>query len=99
MKPEFILAHEWIGLEVEVVESPNPSEVGIKGIVVDETLNTFKIKTEKGLKIVAKRGRLFRVKFAGKVLRVKGDLVAFRPEERIKKGILMLKRAKGVRIW
>ena len=99
MKPEFILAHEWIGLEVEVVESPNPSEVGIKGIVVDETLNTFEIKTEKGLKIVAKRGRIFRVKFAGKVLRVKGDLVAFRPEERIKKGILMLKRAKGVRIW
>ncbi len=99
MRPEFILAHEWIGLEVEVVDSPNPSEIGIKGIVVDETMNTLKIKTEKGLKIVAKKGRTFRVRFGGKVLRVKGDLIAFRPEDRIKKGILMLKRAKGVRLW
>ena len=99
MRPEFILAHEWIGLEVEVVESPNPSEVGIKGVVVDETMNTLKIRTEKGLKIVAKRGRTFRVRFAGRVLRVKGDLIAFRPEDRIKKGILMLKRAKGVWLW
>ncbi len=99
MRPEFILAHEWIGLEVEVVDSPNPSEIGIKGIVVDETMNTLKIKTEKGLKIVAKKGRTFRVRFEGKVLRVKGDLIAFRPEDRIKKGILMLKRAKGVRLW
>ncbi len=99
MRPEFILAHEWIGLEVEVVDSPNPSEIGIKGIVVDETMNTLKIKTEKGLKIVVKKGRTFRVKFGGKVLRVKGDLIAFRPEDRIKKGILMLKRAKGVRLW
>ena len=99
MRPELILAHEWIGLEVEVVESPNPSEVGIKGVVVDETMNTLKIRTEKGLKIVAKRGRTFRVRFAGRVLRVKGDLIAFRPEDRIKKGILMLKRAKGVWLW
>jgi len=99
MRPEFILAHEWIGLEVEVVDSPNPSEIGIRGIVVDETMRTLKIKTEKGLKTVAKKGRTFRVRFGGKVLRVKGDLIAFRPEDRIKKGILMLKRAKGVRLW
>lgn len=98
MRPEFILAHEWIGLEVEVIDSSNPCEIGIKGIVVDETMNILKIKTEKSLKIVAKKGRIFRVKFAGRVLRVKGDLIAFRPEDRIKKGILMLKRAKGVRI-
>jgi len=99
MRPEFILAHEWIGLNVEVVESPNPCEVGIKGVVVDETMNTLKIKTEKGLKTVIKKGRIFRVKFAGKVLRVKGDLINFRPEERIKRGLLLLKRAKGVWIW
>ncbi len=99
MRPELVIAHEWIGLEVEVVGSPNRCEIGIKGIVVDETMNTLKIKTEKGLKTVAKKGRTFRVRFAGKVLRVKGDLIAFRPEDRIKKGILMLKRAKGVRVW
>ncbi len=99
MRPELVLAHEWIGLEVEVVDSPNKAEVGIRGVVVDETMNTLKIRTEKGLKIVAKRGRTFRVRFGGKVLRVKGDLIAFRPEDRIKKGVLMLKRAKGVWLW
>ncbi|AEA46988.1 ribonuclease P component 1 family protein [Archaeoglobus veneficus] len=94
MEPALILADEWIGLKVEVVESPNPSEVGLKGIVVDETMNTLRIKTEKSLKTVAKRGRVFRVWYKGRVLRVKGDLIAFRPEERIKRGIMLIKRAK-----
>lgn len=95
MKPEYVLAHEWIGLEVEVVESPNPDEVGLKGEVVDETMHTLTLRTEKGLKIVTKKKRVFRVKFAGKVLRVSGDLIAFRPEDRIKKGLMLIKRAKG----
>ena len=99
MRPEFVIAHEWIDLEVEVVKSPNPCEVGIRGKVVDETKNTLRIATEKGLKTVIKRGRTFRVKFAGKVLDVSGDLINFRPEERIKRGLMLLKRAKGVWIW
>ncbi|WP_257640132.1 ribonuclease P component 1, partial [Archaeoglobus fulgidus] len=91
-----LIARDWIGLMVEVVESPNHSEVGIKGEVVDETQNTLKIMTEKGLKVVAKRGRTFRVWYKGKIMRIKGDLINFRPEDRIKRGLMMLKRAKGV---
>ncbi len=89
-----VLADEWIGLKVEVVKSPNPCEVGMKGIVMDETMNIFRIKTEKSLKTVAKKGRVFRVWYKGVRLRVKGDLIAFRPEERIKRGIMLIKRAK-----
>ena len=95
LRPEYILAYEWIGLKVEVVESPNKCEVGIKGEVIDETQKTFKIKTEKGVKVIAKKGRTFKVKFGKWVLKVEGDLIAFRPEERIKKGLLLIKRAKG----
>ncbi|WP_456329815.1 ribonuclease P component 1 [Archaeoglobus sp.] len=91
-----VIARDWIGLKVEVVESPNKSEVGIKGEVVDETQNTLKIMTEKGLKVVAKRGRTFRVWYKGKIMRIKGDLINFRPEDRIKRGLMLLKRAKGV---
>jgi len=91
-----LLARDWIGLNVEVVESCNECEVGIKGEVVDETQNTLRIMTEKGLKVVAKRGRTFRVQYRGKIMRVKGDLINFRPEERIKRGLIMLRRAKGV---
>lgn len=93
-----MIARDWIGLVVEVVESPNECEVGLKGEVVDETQNTLKIMTEKGLKVVAKRGRTFRVWYGDKIMRIKGDLINFRPEERIKKGLMMLKRAKGVRL-
>ncbi len=91
-----VIARDWIGLTVEVVESPNQSEVGIRGEVVDETQNTLKIMTEKGLKVVAKRGRTFRVWYKGKIMRISGNLINFRPEDRIKRGLMMLKRAKGV---
>lgn len=91
-----LIARDWIGLNVEVVESPNSSEIGISGEIFDETEKTFKIMTKKGLKIVAKKGRKFRVWYEGKVVRVDGDLTAFRPEERIMKGLKLIKRAKGV---
>ncbi|MEM4472196.1 MAG: ribonuclease P protein subunit [Archaeoglobaceae archaeon] len=91
-----LLARDWIGLKLEVVESPNKCEVGLKGEVFDETEKTFKIMTEKGLKIVAKKGRSFRVEYEGRVVRVRGELLAFKPEERIMRGLLMIKRAKGV---
>ncbi|MET1124743.1 MAG: ribonuclease P component 1 [Archaeoglobaceae archaeon] len=94
-----LIARDWIGLVVEVVDSPNKCEVGIKGEVVDETQNTLKIMTEKGLKVVAKKGRTFRVWYMEKIARVSGDLIAFKPEERIMRGLIMLKRAKGVRLW
>jgi ribonuclease P protein subunit POP4 len=94
LKPEYVIAHEWIGLEVEVIDSPNKCEVGLKGEVVDETMNTFTIKTEKSLKTVAKRNRLFKVKFAGKHLKVSGNYLHFRPEDRIKRGIMLIKRIK-----
>lgn len=83
-------------MEVEVVESPNPFEVGIRGKVVDETMKTLRIKTEKGVKIIEKKRRTFRVKYKKWLLRVRGDLIAFRPEDRIKKGIMLIKRAKRV---
>ncbi len=91
-----MIARDWIGLMVEVVESPNENEVGIKGEVVDETQNTLKIMTEKGLKVVAKSDRTFRVWYKCKIMRIKGDLINFRPEDRIKRGLMLLKRAKGV---
>ncbi len=93
-----VIARDWIGLEVEVIDSPNKCEVGLRGEVVDETQNTLRIRTEKGLKVVAKKGRTFRVWYMGKVMRISGNLIAFRPEERIKRGLMLLKRAKGVKI-
>lgn len=91
-----LIARDWIGLFVEVVESPNKCEISLKGEVMDETENTLKIMTEKGLKVVSKKGRSFRVEFEGRIVRVSGDLIVFGPEERIMRGLMLIRRAKGV---
>lgn len=90
-----MLARDWIGLMVEVIESPNVFEKGLKGIVMDETMKTLRIRTEKGIKVVAKGKRKFAVTVEGQRYLVDGDLIAFRPEERIMRGIMLLNRMKG----
>ncbi len=90
-----MLARDWIGLVVEVVDSPNSSEIGLKGMVVDETMKTLRIETEKGIRMVAKSKRVFEVEIEGERFRVNGDLIAFRPEERIMRGLMMANRIKG----
>jgi len=90
-----VLARDWIGLVVEVVDSPNSSEIGLKGMVVDETMKTLRIETEKGVRMVAKSKRVFEVEVEGMRFRVNGDLIAFRPEERIMRGLMIASRIKG----
>uniref|UniRef100_A0A7C4WET5 Ribonuclease P protein subunit n=1 Tax=Geoglobus ahangari TaxID=113653 RepID=A0A7C4WET5_9EURY len=77
------------------MESPNPCEVGINGVIVDETMKTLRIETPKGIKTVAKKGRIFAVEVDGIMFKVSGDLITFRPEERIMRGIMLINRIKG----
>ena len=97
MRGEYLIAHELIGLECEVASSPNKDEVRIKGEIVDETMKTLLIKTSTGLKRIEKKGRNFRIRFRGENYLVSGDIIAFRPEERIKRGIILIRRFKGSR--
>ncbi|MBP7820263.1 MAG: ribonuclease P protein subunit, partial [Candidatus Methanofastidiosum sp.] len=41
-----------LGKQVEVKQSSNRYEVGIKGIVIEDTKNTIKVKTENGVKVL-----------------------------------------------
>ena len=75
--------HELIGLAVVVRRSTDPSLVGLRGRVVDETRNTFIVETAKGEKRVQKKGAEFA--FGAEGVRVLGDEILFRPEDRIKK--------------
>jgi ribonuclease P protein subunit POP4 len=90
-----IIAHELIGLECEVLESPNKSEIGLSGEIIDETMKTITIQTDSGMKMIQKKGRVFKIRYRRKLLRLSGDLIIARPEERIKKGLLIIKRSKG----
>ncbi len=87
------LLGELIGEKVKVVSSACRSLQGIEGEIVDETLATFLIQTPRGRKRVPKKGSVF---LFG-TLRVSGEVLACRPEERTKKLFQTLQKTKKLR--
>lgn len=84
--PENLVRHELIGLLIEVVESSNKFLTGLSGTVVDETRQTLTIKTGKGEKKIPKDVCVFVFRLPdGKKVKVNGELLVSRPEDRIKK--------------
>jgi len=84
--PQNLVRHELIGLEVEIKESKNPSQVGFKGRVIGETYSTLEMETEKGEKIIPKDITIFIFKLPnGTKVQVDGKVLISRPEDRIKK--------------
>jgi ribonuclease P protein subunit POP4 len=83
--PDNLIKHELIGLQAEVAKSLNASQVGIKGLVVDETKNLLSIETQDGIKRIQKKGAEFIFTIPdGKRVKVRGDLIAKRHEDRVK---------------
>ena len=86
INPFNLIRHELIDLEVEIIESKNKDQIGLKGIVVDETYNIIKIKTKQGEKSIPKNITLFKFTLPnGEKVKVDGKLLLARPEDRIKK--------------
>ena len=84
--PYNLVRHELIGLEVEIKESTNKNQVGLKGSVIDETFKTLKIETDKGEKIIPKDITIFIFKLPnGTRVQVEGKILLGRSEDRIKK--------------
>lgn len=85
-KLENLPRHELIGLELEVVESENKAEEGIKGKVVDERKSVLKVECEGDEKTLRKKGRVFGFKLpSNEEGKIEGEVLEGRPEERIKK--------------
>ncbi len=95
ISPHNLIHHELIGLEVEVVDSTNPYQIGIKGKVIDETRNILKIDVDGGhVRMVSKshtdfiftipagNGRRY-LPDAKTRVKVKGTLLLSQPENRI----------------
>lgn len=74
---------EFIGLHVNIVDATNPSLVGIKGRVIDETKNTFVINNKKQIRLI-KDQVVIETKINDKLLRIDGKQLSKRPEDRIK---------------
>ncbi len=83
--PTNIARHEFIGLDVVVVDAQNKNLIGIEGEIVDETRNTFILETKQGEKKVLKKGTSFKVTLDTQEIIIKGDILVGRPEDRIKK--------------
>ncbi|MAG78085.1 ribonuclease P protein component 1 [archaeon] len=77
--------HELIGLEAEIITSNNEDLVGLKGKIVDETRNLIVLETKKGEKKILKKEATFKIKIQDEEVRVDGNVLVGRPEERIKK--------------
>lgn len=79
-----ILRHELIGLDVLVIRASNPEQVGVAGLVIDETKNTLVIRTGRGEKRIPKRFSVFRFQLPdGTLVDVDGSCLEARPERRI----------------
>ena len=74
-----------IGLEARVVRSSEKSLEGMKGKIVDETLNTLVLQTKNGEKRIAKDKVVVEISFPEGTYTFSGKEIKQRPDERLKK--------------
>lgn len=83
-----IIKHEFIGLNAEITKSKNPNYLGIRGTIVDETRNTFKIAYNGKVKTIVKDQAVFSLTFSDStVVEADGEKLRGRPSERLKRRV------------
>lgn len=68
-----------------VLSSTNKYEENISGKIMDETYHTISVLSEKKIKKLHKKNIIFKVKKNDSWYTIKGNIVEYRPEDRIKK--------------
>jgi RNase P/RNase MRP subunit p29 len=86
-----ILRYEFIGAKGLVAASPNTNLMGVSGLVVGETRNTFALKNMGITRSVIKEAATFDFTFNdGTVVEIDGKLLVGRSEDRLKKSVKRL---------
>ncbi|MFH1631163.1 MAG: ribonuclease P protein subunit [Candidatus Aenigmatarchaeota archaeon] len=80
-----ILQHELIGLSCDVVAASNKCNVGTHGRIVDETQKTIVLRDRENDYRIAKKSSEFVINLDGRMVRMDGNAILGRPEDRIKK--------------
>jgi len=80
---------EYLGHNILVKKSSDKTKVGVSGIVLDETKNTFVIKTneqskKEGIKNIPKKGSEFEIEIDNVKYLISGEKILIRPEDRVK---------------
>ena len=73
-----ILRGEFIGKQVSI-----PGRK-VEGKIIDETKNSFLVKTSNARKRILKANSLFHIKAGNSFVEVDGNAIAMKPEDRIK---------------
>ncbi|MHA1301447.1 MAG: ribonuclease P protein component 1 [Candidatus Helarchaeota archaeon] len=80
--------NEFIGLDVEIIESTNRFHVGLKGKIIDESYNMLIISSGNKIKKIPKKNCIFKFKSKSKPnIILSGSDILGRPEDRIKKSL------------
>ncbi len=88
LRKEKLIRHELIGLHVNVIHSSNPTHIGIRGKVIDETKNMLMISNGVKNKWIQKDLAIYRFTFPDKsFVDVEGKKIQYRPVHRIKKAL------------
>jgi ribonuclease P protein subunit POP4 len=81
--PENVLVHEIIGLSARIVESTDPTLIGVSGSIVFETRNMISIRTDSSLKQIAKKAATkIEIKTHSGVCFISGSSLIGRSEDR-----------------
>jgi ribonuclease P protein subunit POP4 len=80
-----LVKHELIGLNIEIINSKNPTLKGVSGKIIDETKSTIKIKSQKGTKIIIKDQIKMLITIDNKKIEVDGSKLVGKLEDRLKK--------------
>ena len=80
-----ILYEPLIGRKIEVIDSKNNTNIGLKGIILFESKNDLIISTHNGEKRIRKDINGFKIEIEGKLLYMDGNLLTGTLINRIKK--------------
>ena len=73
----------FIGKKIAIIDAKNKTLQGLQGIIVDETKQTFMIQENQNVKRVLKEGIV--LELLDTHVRINGDQIIGRPEERMKR--------------
>jgi len=80
-----IIQHEFIGIDIVILDSPCKEQIGVQGSVVDETKNILVIETKEKKMKIPKSNTIFRFRVNDENVIVPGNMINVRSEDRTKR--------------
>lgn len=82
--PSNLIYHDLVGLRAKVESSTDPNQIGLEGVVANETAKMLVLSTPRGYKMVHKKNSLFTF-YIPQPVSLEGSKIAYNPAERLKR--------------